>query len=151
MMWIQNCFQLSQKRFWRKELQKLLSENSLMKKILSHFWAIFGQVDTVNQVVKMIILSCNFMHSFYLNILLNNTLFDNLFLATTIFIIFWDFLIDEQIFFLPQVKRSVIHSNKHGIYELPHKLLNDFRLTCFPHGIFAAGGGLCAHTRKKKT
>ena len=29
----------------------------------------------------------------------------------------------------PQVKRSAIISNKHGIYELPHELLNDLRLT----------------------
>ena len=43
-------------------------------------------------------------------------------------IIFWDFLIIYQIFFSPQVKRSVIISNKHGIYELPHKLPNDLRL-----------------------
>ena len=28
----------------------------------------------------------------------------------------------------PQVKLSVIISNKHGIIELPHKLLNDLRL-----------------------
>ena len=29
----------------------------------------------------------------------------------------------------PQVKRSVIISNKHGIYELRHELPNDLRLT----------------------
>ena len=29
---------------------------------------------------------------------------------------------------LPQVKRIVIISNKHGIYELPHKLLKQLRL-----------------------
>ena len=28
--------------------------------------------------------------------------------------------------FLSQVKRSAIISNKHGIYEFPHKLPNDF-------------------------
>ena len=28
----------------------------------------------------------------------------------------------------PQVKRSVIISNKHGIYELPHELPSDLRL-----------------------
>ena len=28
----------------------------------------------------------------------------------------------------PQVKLSVIISNKHGIIELPHELLNDLRL-----------------------
>ena len=41
------------------------------------------------------------------------------------FIIFWDFLMVEQIFFSPQVKRSVIISNKYGIYQLPHELPND--------------------------
>ena len=30
--------------------------------------------------------------------------------------------------FSPQVKRRVIISNKHGIYELPHELPNDLRL-----------------------
>ena len=33
-----------------------------------------------------------------------------------------------QTFFSPQVKRCTIISNKHGMYELPHKLQNDFRL-----------------------
>ena len=32
-----------------------------------------------------------------------------------------------QIFLSPQVKRSAIISDKHGIYELPHGLLNDLR------------------------
>ena len=35
---------------------------------------------------------------------------------------FWDFLIVYQIFFSPQVKRSVIISNKHAIYELPNNV-----------------------------
>ena len=39
-------------------------------------------------------------------------------------ITFWDFLLLYQIFFSPKVKRYVIISNKHGIYELP----NDLRL-----------------------
>ena len=43
-------------------------------------------------------------------------------------IIFSVFLILYQIFFSPQVKRSVIISNKHGTYELPHDLPNDLRL-----------------------
>ena len=30
-----------------------------------------------------------------------------------------------QIFLSPKVKRIVIISNKHGIYELPHELPND--------------------------
>ena len=33
-----------------------------------------------------------------------------------------------QTFFSPQVKRSAIISNKHGIYELPDDLPNDLRL-----------------------
>ena len=48
--------------------------------------------------------------------------------ATTMSIIFRDILINEQIFFSPQVKRSVNISNKHGICELPHELPNDLRL-----------------------
>ena len=44
-------------------------------------------------------------------------------------IIFWDFLIVEQILFSPQVKRSGIISNKHGIYELPHELPNNLKLS----------------------
>ena len=36
-------------------------------------------------------------------------------------IMFRDFLIRYQILFSPQVKRSVIISNKHGIYQLPHE------------------------------
>ena len=39
-----------------------------------------------------------------------------------------DILIVEQTFFSPQVKRRMIISNKHGIYELPHKLPNNLRL-----------------------
>ena len=35
--------------------------------------------------------------------------------ATAMFIIFWDVLIDEQIFFSSQVKQSAIVINKHGI------------------------------------
>ena len=41
--------------------------------------------------------------------------------------IFWDLLLLYQFFFFfsPQMKRSVVISNKHGIYELPHELLKD--------------------------
>ena len=48
--------------------------------------------------------------------------------TTIVFIIFLDILIDEQIFFSQQVKRSMIISNKHGVYELPHELPKDLRL-----------------------
>ena len=41
---------------------------------------------------------------------------------------FSNFLILYQMFFSPQVKRSVIISNKYGIYELPNDLrLEDLR------------------------
>ena len=46
---------------------------------------------------------------------------------TIIFIIFSDILMFSQIFLSLQVKRSAIISNKDGIYELPHELLNDLR------------------------
>ena len=48
--------------------------------------------------------------------------------SAIIFIIFWDILMVEQTFLSPQVKRSVIISNKHGIYQLAHELPNDLRL-----------------------
>ena len=49
-------------------------------------------------------------------------------LVTTIIVImFWDFLMFYQIFFSPQVKRSVIITNNYGIWELHHKFLNDLR------------------------
>ena len=47
---------------------------------------------------------------------------------TFMIIIFRDLVIFYQIFYTPQVTWSVILSNKHGIYELPHELLNDLRL-----------------------
>ena len=37
----------------------------------------------------------------------------------------------DKIFVSLQVKRIVIISNKHGIYELPHELPNDLRLRKF--------------------
>ena len=37
------------------------------------------------------------------------------FLQTMMDIVFWDFSILYEIFFSPQVKRSVIISNRHGI------------------------------------
>ena len=43
-------------------------------------------------------------------------------------IILWEFLLLYQIFFSPQVQKSLIISNKHGIYELPDELPKDLRL-----------------------
>ena len=65
--------------------------------------------------------------------------------ATIMDIIFWEFLILYQIFFSPQVKQSVIVSNKHGTYELSHELPNNLGLRIL---VFV---GFHAHTRKKKT
>ena len=48
-----------------------------------------------------------------------------------------------QIFLSPQVKQIVIISNKHGIYELPHELPNDLRLS-------PLGGLSYTHRKKKK-
>ena len=36
-------------------------------------------------------------------------------------------MLTEQLFLSPQVKRSLIISNKYGIYELAHELPNDLR------------------------
>ena len=36
---------------------------------------------------------------------------------------------DQQNLFSPQMKRSVIISKSHGIYDLPHELPNNLRLT----------------------
>ena len=49
------------------------------------------------------------------------------YLATILAIIFRDLLTFHEIFFSPQVKRIVIISKKHGIYEFPHELPNDLR------------------------
>ena len=47
---------------------------------------------------------------------------------TIMVIIFWDFLMSDQNFLSPKAKRSVVTSNKHGIYELSDKLPNDLRI-----------------------
>ena len=47
-----------------------------------------------------------------------------------------------QIFLSPQVKRIVIISNKHGIYDSTHELQKELRLRRW--------AGFHAHTRKKK-
>ena len=50
-------------------------------------------------------------------------------LKTIMGIIFWDFLMFDQTFLSRETKRSKIIGNKHGIYELPHELSNELRLT----------------------
>ena len=50
-------------------------------------------------------------------------------MSTILVIIFRDILMFEKIFVSPQVKRIVIISNKHVIYQLPHNFTNDLRLT----------------------
>ena len=46
-------------------------------------------------------------------------------MTTNTCIIFWDFLMLYQIFLSLQVKRCAVITYKHGIYELPHKLLKE--------------------------
>ena len=69
------------------------------------------------------------------------------------FIIFWYILIDEQIFFSPQVKRNVIISDKYGIYKLLHELPNNLRLRILGSFMLTAlsslGGLSCPHKTKK--
>ena len=49
-------------------------------------------------------------------------------MQTILFITIWDFLTVEQTFLSPQMKRSMIISNKHGIYMLPYDLKKDVRM-----------------------
>ena len=53
-----------------------------------------------------------------------------------------------QPFFVPQVRRWVIITYKHDIYEFPHELSNDlwFRIL----GMFAAGRAFVPTQEKKK-
>ena len=48
--------------------------------------------------------------------------------TTIMLIIFWEFLVFDQIFVSSEVKRSAVVCNKDGIYELLHELPNDFGL-----------------------
>ena len=48
-----------------------------------------------------------------------------------IVVVFWDFLMFEQIFLSPQMKWRMIMSNKHGIYQLPDELPNNLRLKSY--------------------
>ena len=43
------------------------------------------------------------------------------------------FLMVEEIFLSPEVKRRVIITNKYGMYELPHELPNNLRLRILGH------------------
>ena len=52
-----------------------------------------------------------------------------LFFATIMEVLLWNILMFYQILLSPQVKRSVIISNKQGVYRLAHKLLNNLRLS----------------------
>ena len=49
-------------------------------------------------------------------------------MQTILFIIIWDFLTVEQTFLTPQMKRSMIISNRHCIYKLPNNLKKDIRM-----------------------
>ena len=45
--------------------------------------------------------------------------------------LFWDFLMFDQIFYSPQVKQSVVISDKHGMYKLSLRFPDDLRLRIF--------------------
>ena len=49
-------------------------------------------------------------------------------ISTILVKIFLDILMSGQISLSPQVKQSVIISNKHGMYKLPYELPNNERL-----------------------
>ena len=51
--------------------------------------------------------------------------------------LFWDFLMFYNVFFSSQMKRSLIISNKHGIFGLPHDLPNDLRLRIFGNWVIS--------------
>ena len=68
--------------------------------------------------------------------------------AAIMAIIFCDFFMFGKISLSPQVKQRVIINNKHGIYQLPHELLNDIGLA---HGIFADDRGWVPTQGKRKT
>ena len=55
--------------------------------------------------------------------------------TTISFIILWDLPMFYQIFLSPQAKLSAIINYKHGIYELPHELQNDLRLTKYQESV----------------
>ena len=46
---------------------------------------------------------------------------------STMDVIFWEFLVLYKFFFPPQVKRSVIISNSHGIYEFPWRVAEQIK------------------------
>ena len=49
-------------------------------------------------------------------------------MTAIIVIIFWDSLMFNQFFVLPQMKRCVVNTSKHGLYELLHELSKELRL-----------------------
>ena len=58
----------------------------------------------------------------------------------------------DQIILSPQLKRSLIVSNKRGIYELPHELLNNLRLKSLNfielYSVFLPQRKLCQYYQK---
>ena len=53
--------------------------------------------------------------------------------STVMVIIICGFLMLDQVLVPPQVNRIVIISSKHGIYDLPHELPNDFKFKILPN------------------
>ena len=109
-------------------------------KIIQNF--IFQKTYKQNSVrwCKFIPYSCSLKLLEIYQIMFKNTVFQTLpakriklsvemFWSSTISsIIFLEFPMFYQIFLSPLVKRCAVITYKHGIYELPHELLNGFRL-----------------------
>ena len=56
----------------------------------------------------------------------------------------------DQVFLLPQVKRSRIIHNKHGVYEFHRRKLENIKKIKKNHNIFATGRAVCPHKKKKE-
>ena len=69
--------------------------------------------------------------------------------TTTMDIIFWGFY--TILFFLPQVKRTVIISYKHDILMFHHELSNDLRLRIPEPTVSSPMDGPLSQHKKKKT
>ena len=76
-----------------------------------------------NSIAVFILFVLDWKYSFWGNLVQNIKIVSCSNLVPTIMvIIFWYFLVLYQILLSPKVKRSVIISNKHGIYQLPYEL-----------------------------
>ena len=130
-------------------IKRLMKKSENYKEFYSNFRCIFYRLTSNSKLMKMLL-------SFYINITV--TLF-LIAIKLTNFIFskkicpviynhlhkFWDFLIFSETFFLPKAKRRRIITYKDGMYDFPHKLLNDLSL---PTALLPLGGLSCSHKEK---